>query len=167
MTLEMVDLDAAVDAALVPFSRALSDARVEVIRPAPLGSAMSNREWVGEIFANLIGNAIKYNDKPVRWIEIGAEEGQPVRYYVRDNGIGIEAADQQLIFQMFRRVHQGEDFGGGTGIGLTLTRKIVERHGGRIWVRSEPGEGSSFYFTLAPGDEGDDRKAPASASSRV
>ena len=167
MTLEMVDLDAAVDAALVPFSRTLSDARIEVIRPAPLGSAISNREWVGEIFANLIGNAIKFNDKPVRWIEIGAEPGQPVRYYVRDNGIGIEAADQQLIFQMFRRLHGAEDFGGGTGIGLTLTRKIVERHSGRIWVSSTPCEGSTFYFTLAPGDEGDDRKEPVPATGRV
>lgn len=67
------------------------------------------------------------------------------------SGIGIEEADQRTIFQIFRRLHGPEDYGGGAGIGLAFSRKIVERHGGRLWVQSVPGEGSAFYFTLAAG----------------
>lgn len=153
MPLELVDLDAVVDAALAPFARVLAEASVEVRRTCPLGSATCSREWVGEVFSNLIANAIKYNDKAVRWIELGAEPAQPTRYYVRDNEIGIPDEDQQLIFQMFRRLHDREEYGGGSGIGLAMTRKIIEHHGGRIWVRSTPGEGSTFYFTLQADDD--------------
>jgi light-regulated signal transduction histidine kinase (bacteriophytochrome) len=150
ITRETVDLDEIVDAALLPFARRIDDERIEVRRPAPLGSARCKLEWVEEIFSNLIANAIKYNDKDVRWIEIGAEGAQPARYYVKDNGIGIEETDQQLIFQMFHRLHDSDQYGGGAGIGLAMTRKIIERHGGRIWVHSRPGEGSTFFFTLEP-----------------
>lgn len=73
-----------------------------------------------------------------------------MRYYVRDNGIGIPEADQQMIFQIFRRLHEPDGYGGGAGIGLAFTRKIVERHGGRIWVKSAAGEGATFTFTLGP-----------------
>jgi light-regulated signal transduction histidine kinase (bacteriophytochrome) len=62
----------------------------------------------------------------------------------------ITAADQTTIFQIFRRLHGRADYGGGSGVGLALARKIIERHGGRIWVQSAPGEGSAFYFSLAP-----------------
>ena len=108
---------------------------------------------VGEIFNNLIVNAIKYNDKAEKWVEIGCEaspEGsaqQPV-FYVRDNGIGIAPQHHEAIFRIFRRLHGREEYGGGTGAGLTIVRKIVERHGGRIWLVSQPGMGSTFYFTL-------------------
>ena len=119
-----------------------------------LGTALCNRERIRDVFVNLIGNAIKYNDKASRWIEIGVEAGHPPHYYVRDNGIGIPEDDQHMIFQIFRRLHEREDYGGGAGIGLAFTRKIIERHGGRIWVRSAPGAGSTFYFTLAPDEEG-------------
>ncbi len=150
MAHENVDLDEVVDAALKVFSQQLAETGVQVRRPCRLGTALCNRERIGEVFANIIGNAIKYNNKAVRWIEIGAEPGHPTRYYVRDNGIGIAEADQHMIFQIFRRLHEREDYGGGAGIGLAFTRKIVERHGGRIWVKSVPGEGSTFTFTLAP-----------------
>lgn len=155
--LETVDLDAVLDDALQPLARRIAGDSIEVRRPMPLGAVHCHREWVREIFANLIGNAIKYNDKPDRRIEIGVEPGPTPCYYVRDNGIGIAETDQQLIFQMFHRVNEPEQYGGGAGIGLAMTRKVVEHHGGRIWVRSRPGEGSTFYFTLAPdaghGDE--------------
>jgi signal transduction histidine kinase len=105
---------------------------------------------VQEVFANLIGNAITYNDKSDRWIEIGVLPDRPPRYFVRDNGIGIAEADQATIFQIFHRLHGRAEFGGGSGVGLALARKIVERHGGRMWVQSVPGEGSTFYFSLAP-----------------
>ena len=122
--------------------------------PRASAHALCNRELAQEVFANLIGNAIKYNDKAERWVEIGAEHAHPVRYHVRDNGIGIAEADQQTIFKIFHRLHEREDYGGGAGIGLAFTRKIVERHGGRIWVKSMPGEGSTFTFTLAPDEAG-------------
>ena len=150
VTRDEVDLDSVVDATLLTLSDLVADAKVVVRRPAPLGTASCNRQWINEVFANLIGNAIKYNDKPARWIEIGSERDHPTRYYVRDNGIGIALADQQLIFQFFHRLHEGGDYGGGAGVGLALTRKIIERHGGRVWVQSTPGEGSTFFFTLAP-----------------
>jgi two-component system, chemotaxis family, sensor kinase Cph1 len=154
MAFETIDLDPLVDAALAPFGRLAADGLLDVRRPSPLGAATCNREWVGEVFANLIANAVKYNDKSARWIEIGAEPGKPTRYYVRDNGIGIAEADRPTIFQMFHRLHDREAYGGGAGIGLAMSRKIVERHGGRIWVESRPGEGSTFYFTLAPSGDG-------------
>lgn len=118
-----------------------------------LGTAQGHREWIGEVFTNLIGNAIRYNDKPERWIEIGVEAGSPPRYYVRDNGIGIADTDQQLVFQMFHRVDQSEQKAEGAGVGLAMTRRIVAHHGGRIWVQSRLGEGATFYFTLAPDEE--------------
>ncbi|WP_047310121.1 ATP-binding protein [Rhodopseudomonas palustris] len=147
---ETVDLDAVLDDALAPFARRIAEDRIDVRRPMRLGTAQGHGEWIGEVFTNLIGNAIRYNDKPERWIEIGVEAGPPPRYYVRDNGVGIADADQQLIFQMFHRVDQPEQRADGAGAGLAMTRRIVAHHGGRIWVQSRLGEGSTFYFTLAP-----------------
>ena len=154
MALEIVDLDEVVDSALLAFGHALAEGGVDVRRLSRLGTALCNRERIRDVFVHLIGNAIKYNDKANRWIEIGVEPGHPPHYYVRDNGIGIPEDDQHMIFQIFRRLHEREDYGGGAGIGLAFTRKIIERHGGRIWVRSAPGAGSTFYFTLAPDEEG-------------
>jgi two-component system, chemotaxis family, sensor kinase Cph1 len=154
LSVENVDLDEVVDAVLLSMHAAIAEAHVDVRRPVRLGHALCNRELTQEVFANLIGNAIKFNDKADRWVEIGAEHAHPVRYHVRDNGIGIAEADQQTIFKMFHRIHEPEDYGGGAGIGLAFTRKIVERHGGRIWVKSTPGEGSAFTFTLAPDEAG-------------
>jgi light-regulated signal transduction histidine kinase (bacteriophytochrome) len=154
LAVENVDLDDVVDAILLSMRQTIAEAGVDVRRPARLGHALCNRELTQEVFANLIGNAIKYNDKADRWVEIGAEHAHPVRYHVRDNGIGIAEADQQTIFKIFYRLHEREDYGGGAGIGLAFTRKIVERHGGRIWVKSMPGEGSTFTFTLAPDEAG-------------
>ncbi|MDD3619487.1 MAG: MASE3 domain-containing protein [Desulfobulbaceae bacterium] len=101
-----------------------------------------------QLFQNLIGNAIKFNvrDNPV--VDISAEAGEKewvIR--VRDNGIGIDPKDMDRIFLIFQRLHRREEYQ-GSGIGLAFCKKIVERHGGRIWVESRPGEGSSFYFSL-------------------
>jgi signal transduction histidine kinase len=101
-----------------------------------------------------VANAVKYNDKPEKWVEIGCsvaqdrEEPGPSVFYVKDNGIGVPEEHRESIFRIFRRLHGREEFGGGTGAGLTIVRTIVERHGGRIWIDSQPGEGSTFYFTL-------------------
>jgi len=71
---------------------------------------------------------------------------------VKDNGIGIPEKHFDSIFRIFKRLHGREKFGGGTGAGLTIVKKIIERHNGRIWVESTPGEGTAFYFTLAKGE---------------
>lgn len=108
---------------------------------------------LSEIFTNLLTNALKYNDKPQPLLEIGWQPGaapnEPPVFFVRDNGIGIPAKHQETVFQIFKRLHGRDDFGGGTGAGLTIVRKLVERHGGRIWFESEVGQGTTFYFTLA------------------
>jgi len=141
---------------------------VEVRIPRPLPIIRGDRVRIGEVFRNLITNSMKYNDKAVKWIEIGfgtglgqealpAEEAGiiPTRatvFYVRDNGIGIAAKHYEAIFRIFKRLHARDEFGGGTGVGLTIVKKIIERHAGRIWVESKDGEGTSFYFTLAGAD---------------
>jgi len=107
---------------------------------------------------------MKYNDKPEKWIEIGSlthadssvqtmEElvlGRRV-IYVKDNGIGIPEKFSHAIFQIFRRLHGRDQFGGGTGMGLTIVKVIVERHGGRIWFDSELGRGTTFFMALPGG----------------
>jgi PAS domain S-box-containing protein len=101
-----------------------------------------------ELFQNLIGNAIKFRAKEPPHIHVSAKEGEKEWIFsVRDNGIGIDPQYKERIFAVFRRLHGREEYS-GSGIGLSICRKIVERHGGRIWVASEPGRGSTFYFTI-------------------
>jgi PAS domain S-box-containing protein len=106
----------------------------------------ADRLGVGEVFRNLIANALKFNDSPRPRVEIGCLGGETI--YVRDNGIGIAPCHHEAIFAMFRRLH-GRNKYEGTGAGLSFVRKIVEAHGGRVWLESSPGQGSTFYFTLA------------------
>ncbi|HYN21875.1 MAG TPA: ATP-binding protein [Thermoanaerobaculia bacterium] len=127
----------------------------EVRVPRPLPTVRCDRVRVGEIFHNLIVNAVRYNEGPDKGVEVGFQNGLPDAppvFYVRDNGIGIPAKHHDAIFRIFKRLHGRDRFGGGTGAGLTIVKKIVERHNGTIWVESEPGEGTTFYFTLAKGD---------------
>jgi light-regulated signal transduction histidine kinase (bacteriophytochrome) len=120
-----------------------------------------DRVWTGQVFYNLITNALKYNDKEEKFIEIGrlapsetraalpVELGvDPPVFFIRDNGIGIREKHLKKIFSIFKRLHGRDKFGGGTGAGLTIVEKIILRHGGRIWVESDFGSGSTFYFTL-------------------
>jgi PAS domain S-box-containing protein len=100
------------------------------------------------LFQNVILNGIKYNISPNPKVEIGCSpSGNVCQFYVRDNGIGISPQFYQRIFIAFQRLHTAKEYD-GTGLGLALCRKIVERHGGKIWVESVPGEGSTFHFTL-------------------
>ncbi len=131
--------------------------------PRPLPMVQCDRTQFNELFANLISNAIKYNDQAQKWVEIGyilpeeinlplpeslkLNSAQTV-FFVKDNGIGIRAKHSELIFKIFKRLHSTGKYGGGTGAGLTIVKKIVERHGGNIAVESIFGEGSTFYFTL-------------------
>ncbi len=112
---------------------------------------------IKQVFYNLISNAIKYNVQKPPKIEIGIEEQvvagrtQSV-FFVKDNGIGIEEKYFEEIFGIFKRLHQNNEYEGGTGIGLAIVKRVITDHGGKVWVQSPPGEGSTFYFSL-PGKE--------------
>ncbi len=159
-----VNLNELVQQVIATLTITRPQSEVEFRLPQPLPSVLCDHAQINELFTNLISNAIKYNDKAQKWVEIGFIErneevgmGNGTRenfptsltFYVRDNGIGISQEHLDKIFQIFRRLHGRDDFGGGTGVGLTIARKIVERHGGRIWVESTPTQGSTFYFTLS------------------
>jgi len=114
----------------------------------PLPTVVGDRPQLVQLLQNLIGNALKFRGPEPPRVHVAAEPGdRGWRFAVRDNGIGIPPESQERIFAMFERLH-GRGQYPGTGIGLAICKKIVERHGGRIWVESEPGQGSTFYFTL-------------------
>ena len=151
----------------------LHESGVAMRVPRPLPSVAADPTLVGELLTNLIANAVKYNNKDEKWVEIGYTRSDqaageiddedpaglkpPLVFHVRDNGIGIPHKHHDDVFRIFKRLHGRDEFGGGTGAGLTIARKIVERHGGRIWLDSEPGEGTTVYFTLS-GDASDDTR---------
>jgi light-regulated signal transduction histidine kinase (bacteriophytochrome) len=118
------------------------------IRVGELPVIKGNKTQLEQLFQNLIGNALKYRGKDAPCIEIGAtEEGPGWVFHVKDNGIGIEKKFYEKVFVIFQRLHGKNEYG-GTGIGLAICKKIVERHGGKIWIESEPGNGTTFYFSF-------------------
>lgn len=146
---EAIEASRACEAALQNLRTAVDDAHARVT-VAELPKVRADATQLIQVFQNLIGNAIKYRDHRQPHIRISAvPDGKLVRFSVNDNGIGIERQYFGRIFQMFQRLHTRQQYS-GTGIGLALCRKIVERHGGRIWVESTSGEGSTFYFTVPP-----------------
>ncbi|HTB21433.1 MAG TPA: ATP-binding protein [bacterium] len=101
-----------------------------------------------QLFQNLVDNALKFSNGVPPRVEVGGELRHGEAFlWVRDHGIGIERKDFDKIFKLFKRLHTLEEYP-GSGLGLALCKKIVERHGGRLWLESEPGKGSTFYFTL-------------------
>ena len=159
---ESVDLNEVVADALemVDARRAANNATVLV--PMRLPDVDCDRVRVREIFVNLLSNALKYNRQEGVHIEIGhlnkstgmpqvmcptEAVGHPV-FYVKDNGIGISPEHVDQVFKMFKRLHGRDDYGGGSGAGLTIVKKLVERHGGTVWLTSVLGQGSTFYFSL-------------------
>jgi PAS domain S-box-containing protein len=118
-----------------------------VITSDPLPTVVAEEVLLMQLFQNLISNSIKYRGKETPRIHISAErDGEGWQFAVRDNGIGIAPEDADRVFGMFKRLHGSEI--PGTGIGLAICKKVVERQGGRIWVESEPGSGATFKFTV-------------------
>jgi two-component system CheB/CheR fusion protein len=113
-----------------------------------LPGIFANRTQLFQLFQNLIGNALKYHSEEPPVIHVdGKEEENQFLFSVRDNGIGIKPIFFEKVFILFQRLHHKNEYS-GTGIGLAICKKIIERHNGRIWVESEPGKGSCFYFTI-------------------
>jgi light-regulated signal transduction histidine kinase (bacteriophytochrome) len=150
---------------MMQVSRANSEVEFEVRVPRSLPMIQGDQIMLQEVFTNLLSNALKYNDSTLKVVEIGyvtPDERPPyslgrlpnprvrekLMFYVHDNGIGIKSQHLQTIFRLFKRLHGRNQYGGGTGAGLTIIKKLVERHGGDIWVESQWGEGSTFWLTL-------------------
>ena len=150
LSLRETDLNELLGQVLESLKSRLDEAQVEIRVPRPLPSARCDRVRMSEVFANLVTNAVKYNDKEKKWVEIGYTAGPDGRavFYVRDNGIGISPEFHEDIFRIFKRLHGRDKFGGGTGTGLTIIKRIIERHSGRVWLESTPGVGTTFFFTL-------------------
>ncbi len=150
-----VPLDDALNGALELLSETLSDSAAQLQRPDALPRVLGDRSQLVQLFQNLLGNSIKYcGDQPPR-IEISVERQDAFwRICVRDHGIGIAAEHHERVFEIFRRLHTQKAYP-GTGLGLAVCRRVVSRHGGRIWVESAPDKGSSFMFTLVAIEEGD------------
>ncbi len=136
-----------VDRVTADLDVAIKEAGATITR-GPLPIVMGDAVQLGQLFQNLISNAIKFREERPPVVRINAErEGSAWRFSVQDNGIGIEPEYAERIFVIFQRLHSRAEYP-GTGIGLAICKKIVERHGGHIWVESPPGEGTTFHFTI-------------------
>jgi PAS domain S-box-containing protein len=144
---EAVDLGEAVDWALANLQTAITESGAE-LTVGHLPTVEGERLQFGQLFQNLIGNAIKFRGEKPPHIEITVtRRDADWEFAVSDNGIGIEEEDGERVFEMFNRLHTAREVE-GTGIGLAVCRRIVERHEGRMWLESVPGEGTTFFFTL-------------------
>lgn len=122
-----------------------------VVTHEPLPTVMADATQMVQLFQNLIGNSIKFHSDERPEVHVRAERnGTEWIFSVRDNGIGIDPKYHERIFAIFQRLHRRDEYP-GTGIGLTICKRIVERHKGRIWVESQPGQGATFYFTIPDG----------------
>ena len=141
------DCNAVVDQVIADLGAAIEDERAGVTR-GDLPTVLADAMQLQQLFQNLIANAIKFHGERRPRVAIAAERrGDAWLFSVRDNGIGIDPEYADRIFVIFQRLHSRAEYP-GTGIGLAICKKIVERHGGRIWMESAPGQGTTFYFTL-------------------
>ncbi len=146
-TLEQMSSQKALDQAKKDLKLLIEESATNVIA-GPLPDIRGDEGQISQVFQNLIANAIKFRAKNDPTVKIDVKEtDENWLFSVHDNGIGFEEEHSDRIFIIFQRLHGREQYE-GTGIGLALCKKIIERHGGRIWAESEPGRGSTFYFTI-------------------
>lgn len=146
--LQQFDLDKSLNQAKKDLSVLLEETGA-VVEAHDMPTVSGDEKQLAQVFVNLIGNAVKFRDKdrkPVVTIEVSKDERE-YTVAVRDNGIGFDQEHAERIFIIFQRLQGREEYS-GTGIGLSICKKIIERHNGRIWAESAPGKGSTFYFTL-------------------
>jgi light-regulated signal transduction histidine kinase (bacteriophytochrome) len=144
---EAVSLDETLLQAKMMLEASIADGGAQ-ISTDPLPTVMGDRTQLCQVLQNLIGNALKYRSNETPRVHVSARlENAAWVVSVRDNGIGIGAKHHEKIFEIFHRLHTQEAYP-GTGIGLAVCRRIVHRHGGGIWVDSQPGQGSTFHFSL-------------------
>jgi PAS domain S-box-containing protein len=151
--------DAALERAIANLRIALEESGATVTHD-PLPTILVDEGQLVQLFQNLIGNAIKYRGEGPPRVHVGARrDGVEWHFAVRDNGIGIDPQYAERIFEIFQRLHTRDEYP-GTGIGLAICKKIVERHSGRIWVESRSGMGATFHFTIPEraGRNGDDKE---------
>ena len=144
---EQVDCNGLLEEVLGNLRVAVEESRA-VVTHDPLPTVMADGRQLGQLFQNLIGNAIKFRGKEPPTVHVSVERriGEWL-FSVRDNGVGVDPQYAERIFVIFQRLHNRDEYP-GTGIGLAICKKIVERHGGRIWVVSQTGQGATFHFTL-------------------
>lgn len=153
LSIQETDLNELVQSVLNIYAITIDQKNAKIITQ-DLPRIVCDHVRIKEVFQNLVGNALKYSDQENPVIEIGVTNehpdmfGTPV-FYVRDNGLGIERRHLESVFKIFRRLHPRNAYGGGTGSGLTIAKKIIVQHGGEIWAESEGlGRGTTFYFTI-------------------
>jgi signal transduction histidine kinase len=153
LTEEMTETPLArvVQEALAPLWPKIQKKGIEVHVEENLPTVYGEKKRLHQVMQNLLSNAVKYigeeNPSPRIYVGVKRQDNQRV-FFVRDNGIGIEERYFELIFQVFQRLPSAKKMGEGTGVGLTIVKQVIEKHGGRIWVNSVPGTGTSFFFTL-------------------
>ncbi|MDP1633922.1 MAG: ATP-binding protein [Gallionellaceae bacterium] len=145
--LTRVNTKQSLDKALANLRLVIAETGAEIVCDS-LPAVDADGSQLTQLFQNLIGNALKFRGERTPQIRIGATQQDGAwQFHVRDNGIGIAPEHFGRIFLMFQRLHGKREYP-GTGIGLTICKKIVERHGGRIWIESEQGKGTAFFFTI-------------------
>ena len=146
--LRSAKLDRIIEAKLFGLRQKIEEKEAEVIIKDIPKNIYCEPDQIGMVFYNLITNALKFTKNSPK-LEIGFQEkNEDYLFYVKDNGIGIEQVYNTKVFEIFKRLHRREDYE-GTGIGLALCKKIIARHGGRIWFESEINQGTIFYFTIS------------------
>jgi PAS domain S-box-containing protein len=150
LSLETVDLGAAAERVRQSLRGLLAARGASLEIEGPLPTVLADPSWVGVLLECLVENGVKFNDSPSPRVRVGARKGsggEPV-LEVTDNGIGIPDHHRETVFRTFKRLHGREHYGGGAGAGLSIARRIVERHGGRIWIEAGAGGGTVVRFTL-------------------
>jgi signal transduction histidine kinase len=147
---ETVSMQDALDRAKAMLEADVRDSGATITADA-LPDVTGDPSQLGQLLMNLVGNAIKYRSAEAPRIHIAVQtRDEEWRFEVRDNGIGIAPKHHQQVFEIFKRLHDQKEYP-GTGVGLAICRRVVDRHGGKIWVESNLGEGSTFFFTIAKG----------------